>query len=64
MTVVLTSHNEIPSYRREVQELKKGRWMGRDELCINKFRTCDGATCTQHGMSTLCKEFAEGSLKS
>lgn len=29
-----------------------------------KFLTCDGATCTQYGMSTLYREFAGEGLKS
>lgn len=42
----------------------KGRWMGNSKLYLSKCLTCDGATCTQCGMSTLCRDLAGRRLKS
>lgn len=42
----------------------KRRWIGNSKLYLSIFRTCDGATCTQCGMSTLCRDLAGRGLKS
>lgn len=42
----------------------KGRWMENSKLYLSKCLTCDGATCKQCGMSTLCRDLAGRGLKS
>lgn len=49
MTVVLTLHCEIASYRGKVK--KKRRWMALSKLYTVTFLTCGDATCTWYGKS-------------
>lgn len=37
--------------------------MGHSKLYIGKFLTCDCATCTNYGITTLCRKIAGGVRK-
>lgn len=37
--------------------------MGHSKLYIGKFLTCDCATCTNYGITTLCRKLAGGGRK-